>query len=456
MFVDRLAVLALAVAVALMGLCGVVPSGTGHVPTAAAAGRSFWVSPDGRDSNPGTQALPFETIQRGVDTAGPRDTVFVMDGSYTATTFPMVGFDHGGAKGAPLTVAAASGATPVLAGTSEYRYGFILDTGVSFVTISGFTMHGFSGNGVQLNCGPCTARAHRKILLQGLDISAGGTGVLATAGSHISLVDSRIYDNSEIGLDCTPGPCVKLLVSGTHIEDNTGYDWSDGVGVETGRGVRILDSVAAGNSGDGFDSKAYNTAVVDSQSLGNGRDGIKLWHGDSQIVDCVSAGNGLLNVVLDGSGSFKVANTLVASGGTAARDYGMTAGYDGGAGMTLQMFNTMFADNNGTALFVGDSVNFAREDHDLFFTGAPENSAIAYHGIVYEESELNKGKWTADMGLGVGTFSAVPAFVSDTDYHLQAGSPGVDAGTSNGAPATALDDVARPQGSGYDIGPYER
>jgi len=64
MFFDRLAVLALAVALALMGPCGVVPSGTGHVPTAAAAGRSFWVSPDGRDSNPGTQALPFETIQR--------------------------------------------------------------------------------------------------------------------------------------------------------------------------------------------------------------------------------------------------------------------------------------------------------------------------------------------------------------------------------------------------------
>jgi hypothetical protein len=42
------------------------------------------------------------------------------------------------------------------------------------------------------------------------------------------------------------------------------------------------------------------------------------------------------------------------------------------------------------------------------------------------------------------------------DYRLQAASPGVDAGTPDGAPATDIEGTPRPQGPGIDIGPYER
>jgi hypothetical protein len=41
------------------------------------------------------------------------------------------------------------------------------------------------------------------------------------------------------------------------------------------------------------------------------------------------------------------------------------------------------------------------------------------------------------------------------DAHLQAGSPAIDAGTPIGAPSTDYDGRPRPQGQGYDIGPYE-
>ena len=41
------------------------------------------------------------------------------------------------------------------------------------------------------------------------------------------------------------------------------------------------------------------------------------------------------------------------------------------------------------------------------------------------------------------------------DYHLAAGSPCINAGTSQGAPTTDYDGVPRPQGAGFDIGPYE-
>ena len=38
------------------------------------------------------------------------------------------------------------------------------------------------------------------------------------------------------------------------------------------------------------------------------------------------------------------------------------------------------------------------------------------------------------------------------DYHLRAGSPAIDRGTSTGAAATDYEGHARPQGAGYDIG----
>src|SRR5215472_1231183 len=56
-----------------------------------------------------------------------------------------------------------------------------------------------------------------------------------------------------------------------------------------------------------------------------------------------------------------------------------------------------------------------------------------------------------------GTIIADPKFVDPGahDYHLAAGSPAIDAGTSNGAPTTDYDGNARPQGAADDIGAYE-
>src|SRR4029077_14823236 len=56
--------------------------------------------------------------------------------------------------------------------------------------------------------------------------------------------------------------------------------------------------------------------------------------------------------------------------------------------------------------------------------------------------------------------SVAPDFVNwqadgSGDYHLQAGSPLIAAGTSLGAPATYFDGTARPQAQGIDIGPFE-
>lgn len=59
--------------------------------------------------------------------------------------------------------------------------------------------------------------------------------------------------------------------------------------------------------------------------------------------------------------------------------------------------------------------------------------------------------------LGEGNLDADPLFVDPEggDYRLQAGSPAIDAGTTEGAPAEDLDGNPRPLGTGVDIGAYE-
>ncbi|MGH8605663.1 MAG: choice-of-anchor Q domain-containing protein, partial [Gammaproteobacteria bacterium] len=50
-----------------------------------------------------------------------------------------------------------------------------------------------------------------------------------------------------------------------------------------------------------------------------------------------------------------------------------------------------------------------------------------------------------------------PLFVNEAtrDFHLQSGSPAIDAGSSDGAPANDYDNVSRPKGAAFDIGAYE-
>ena len=49
---------------------------------------SFYVSTGGNDSNSGSLARPFRTIQRAANVAGSGDTVFVRGGTYRETVRP--------------------------------------------------------------------------------------------------------------------------------------------------------------------------------------------------------------------------------------------------------------------------------------------------------------------------------------------------------------------------------
>ena len=88
-------------------------------------------------------------------------------------------------------------------------------------------------------------------------------------------------------------------------------------------------------------------------------------------------------------------------------------------------------------------------DHNLFCL--PQNETVLTHGeTAYTCANI--------ASLGTGNLCSDPRFVRPAwgepgDYHLQAGSPAIDAGTADGTPTVDLEN--RPRDAQPDIGAYE-
>ncbi|RUQ72216.1 DUF1565 domain-containing protein [Azospirillum doebereinerae] len=94
--------------------------------------------------------------------------------------------------------------------------------------------------------------------------------------------------------------------------------------------------------------------------------------------------------------------------------------------------------------------------------GIEEHGELGFHNsysnnLVYG----NRSDWRLRTGKASGSIGADPGFVNyrklgGGDYRLTAGSPAVDAGISESAPATDVRGVPRPQGKSIDVGAHER
>ena len=116
----------------------------GHGGTAAVAIASdactYYVAPDGSDSDPGTETQPWATFQHAADTAHPGDIVCFREGTYPTDEAHLT---HSGIASDPITFMAYPGETPILDGEDSAGGLLILDQGTSYLRISGFTLRGF-------------------------------------------------------------------------------------------------------------------------------------------------------------------------------------------------------------------------------------------------------------------------------------------------------------------------
>ena len=128
--------------------------------------------------------------------------------------------------------------------------------------------------------------------------------------------------------------------------------------------------------------------------------------------------------------------------------------------LIVDSFRAAWCDGGAVCTFFNNT--FARTEEGLWTSQA---TAVMKNNIFYEvASDWSYGKPTLENNLTTsnwptanGNISGDPMFVDpdNNDFHLLPGSPAIDAGVALPGVTDDMDGVPRPQGAGFDIGPYE-
>jgi hypothetical protein len=159
------------------------------------------------------------------------------------------------------------------------------------------------------------------------------------------------------------------------------------------------------------------------------------------IVDQVTfSANGTAIVGNDFAMAEVVVSNVVVSGGNALVFYGESTSVSVTSSTFVGTFSPVFAQSPATiqnSIIVDSSFNASSARIDLT------------HSLAWNTPA------STPVMEGEGVLRVEPAFVSETDLRLAAGSPCIDSGTPSGAPDHDLDGNPRPLGAGFDLGAFE-
>jgi CSLREA domain-containing protein len=322
-----------------------------------------------------------------------------------------------------------------------------------------------------------------KVTLANLIIRRGGRGIFSRG--TLTVTNCLIAGNSGTGILNAFGD---LTLTRSSVTENA----STGVAVSGGTAMLGHDRIAR-NSGGGLSVGAGTVTLAKSTIAGNSaRDGagISLVEGSltvdaSTITNNTATGlgggvfNRSHNVFRRGGASITLRNSTV-SGNSADFGGGIANSPDAGAaGVGLR--NTTVTNNSASQQGGGIYQDGPENDEDFGSLGLVNSLVAGNHAPAAPDLGVFSGFLSARFNLiGIGAGSSVANGVDGnlvgtaaapldprlgaladnggpTNTHaLLAGSPAIDAGSTPDCPATDQRGVSRPQGSGCDIGSYER
>jgi hypothetical protein len=493
---------------------GVAIIATPHAAPDNASVSVFYVATDGNDSNPGSAAQPWQTIQKAGDAAPAGSTICVRGGVYQEQVQINV---SGSAAAGPITFRNAEGETPVLDGTGlsvpEQPSGIFLIADQSYITIQGFEI-----------------RNYRTAVPGAVPVGIHVTG----SSHHIQIRNNRIHaieTNAPVDADLLGADAHGIAVYGTkapasinniEIEGNELYDLKLGSSetlvvngnVEnftvSGNTIHDVDNIGIdiigfeGTAPDGAYDQARQglisgNTVYNVSSYGNPAYGDEYCAGgiyvdggadtviEQNIVYAADIGIELASEHQGRSTSrITVRNNFVYENRVTGISLG---GYDELRGSTQECVivnNTLYnndtlQDGSGEIGLAFDTRNniitnnilYANEQSLLIENSFATNSGnLVDYNLYYAPagSQESEWRWKNQTYQGFDAYQQAtgndahslftdPRFVSlvQPDLHLQPGSPAVDAGdTLSEAGTQDIDGGSRVQGSGIDIGADER
>jgi len=407
-------------------------------------GGSFFVDPSGSDSDDGSEASPWQTIQFAVNNISPGDSVLIQSGTYAGARM-----ENSGTEDAWMTLKAAPGATVL-----------INEPGPNNKHESILEFENWEGDGTVAYW-----------LVDGLEVADAPYWGIDVRGNeinhshHFVIRNNRVHDN---GWEDGKTGIFFAFVDDVIAEGNESY-------LNGEHGIYLS------NSGDRFEVRGNNLhnnnncGLHMNGDLESGEDGII---SDGVVENNIIYENGeggCAGINMDGVTDAIIRNNLLyenlGSGIALFQENGATCSQN------IQVLNNTIiqAENGRWAIIIsGDDCDNIEIFNNIILTFHEWRGSIVIpeSGITGFESDNNiiMDRFSADdddsvislsewQSLGFDTNSIIAApgemFENLQNYRLSGNSPALDAGRSLQELDLDLEGTSRPQGAAFDIGALE-
>lgn len=427
------------------------------VASGAAQAATYYVATNGSDSNPGTQASPWKTFQKAINTVQGGDTAYFSTGTYAKGNFTNLTAPAGQwitfkpYQNAKVVINTAGGSISLRGATRVILDGFeITDLGYNQKLNSIAQKYGVSPS-----CDIVTSATCRNLAADLL--GSGSPGLALSSGCHdVIITNSEIHHIADHGI---LGSCNNFQLLNNHIHHNGYAGLIQGYGIYLSnssnaliRGNRFHDNSGVNIRIGNLAAKPIIDSIVENNRVYNARDPFFHSGNGGQVKQ-----DGL-NIALYGSAGSIIRNNIIYSSyGT-----GMWAVNINPSKPDLIYNNVFYGNGSYGLLLSGNSV--AR--NNIIWGNATKISA-------YELRMTNSHTGRAEYNIvggnrlliqnqGTGTESnniknSDPKFVNagSGDFGIQAGSPAIDKGMTLAQVPDDFTGKKRPEGAAYDIGAFE-
>jgi parallel beta-helix repeat protein len=413
-----------------------------------ASATTYYVATNGSDSNAGTSAAPWLTLQHAVETINAGDTIIVQPGTYAGCRIR-----NSGQSNAPKTLMSATPRAAVIntPGPQNSHTSLIEIENGSGVNVTDWIVDGFEvanspHHGIDIRI---TDRITvRNCYVHDSAPTSTGTGIFLAFSYDPVIENNESAHNTEHGVyQSNSGDNPTIRGNTLHHNAGAGLHMNGDVKQQPGDGIISFASVENNiiyengtNGGSAINCDGVDDSIFRNNLLYNNHaTGIALFstdgaHGSSRNKvynnTIVMAPDGRWCVLISKSGKGKASatgnifkNNILY---TERVDKGSIATYSTAAGVLTSDYNVVvdrFSTNGGTSV---------------------TSTLAQWRTLGYDGHSL------------ISTATALFVNATNNDYHLKSGSPAANAGTNLSPDVTTdLEGVARPRGTAYDIGCYE-
>lgn len=410
----------------------------------------YHVTTTGDDSNDGSAANPWRTIQHAVNTISPGDTIWVHAGTYAGARI-----EQSGTAEAPMTLMAAPGETAVLDGpgpdnvhdsTLELE-SWDGDGTISYWIIDGLEVTGADGWGIDMR-GNETNHSHHLTIRNNRVYNNGwpttSTGIFTAFVDDVLIENNESFNNGEHGIYLSNSGD-RPVVRGNRLYENANC------------GIHMNGDLSLGGDGTISEALIENNLIYENGAIGGcagiNMDGVTHSLVRNNILYQNHAG-GITMYRIDGavcSHDNRILHNTVIQAADARWAVNITDyNGDGSQCANNKLFNNIFYNYHA---FRG-VIELQRPD----FPGFESDHNIVMDRFTTDEGStiLTLAEWQA-LGYDLNSLIATPdeLFVNPAgnDYHLLENAPAVNLGTP--LPDVPNDFEGDPRGAAPDSGADE-